>query len=122
MNKRVVKRRAGEYQYREGEKKLYWIWWVIGPLIQVIVTLPLVFKRIHLRAILITSAFFIAAMFSLENLAIYWGWWIWNEQKLWGPKVLLVPLEEFLLYLIAVPAVITIQILLFKLWAKILGR
>ncbi len=122
MNKRVVKKGAGEYQYREGEKKLYWIWWVIGPLIQVIVTLPLVLKRIHLRALLITSAFFIVAMFGMENLAIYWGWWIWNEQKLWGHKVLLVPLEEFLLYLIAVPLVIVIQILLYKLWVRILGR
>lgn len=97
-------------------KSLYWIWWVIGALVQTLLTLPAVFRQIHWRALGITAAVFIASMFILENVAIYYGWWIWNEQKLLGLHVLLVPLEEFLLYFVAVPSVITLLALWEKFW------
>ncbi len=111
MNDRASDPRPGGTRYRAGEKRLYWIWWVIGPLVQILALWPLVRERIHVRALLVTSACFILMMFCLENTAIYWGWWIWNEQKLLGPKVGLVPLEEFLLYWVAAPSVIVLQAL-----------
>lgn len=110
MSNRILRRKRGSYRYHEGQRRLYWIWWLLGVLAQVLVSLPWVFKQLHLRALVVTSVCFILLIFGLENLGIYLGWWIWNEQKILGIKVLLLPLEEFLLYFVVVPSVLIIQI------------
>ncbi|MEW6515764.1 MAG: hypothetical protein AB1439_02500 [candidate division FCPU426 bacterium] len=102
----------GSVTYREGRKRLYLIWWVVGVLVQVLACLPVAWKRIRWRALLWTSLGFLGLMFAVESLALYWGWWVWNEQLLWGVKVGVVPLEEFLLYFLVVPSVITLQALI----------
>lgn len=101
----------GSIRYASGRKRLYLIWWVVGVLAQIAACLPAAWKHLRWRALAWTSLGFIALMFCVETLALYWGWWIWNEQLLWGPKVWLVPLEEFLLYFLVVPSVVTIQVL-----------
>lgn len=101
----------GSIRYRAGRKRLYLIWWVVGVLAQILACLPMAWKRLKWRALGWTSLGFVVLMFGAENLALYWGWWVWNEQLLWGPKVWLVPLEEFLLYFLVVPSVVSIQIL-----------
>jgi hypothetical protein len=82
---------------------------VVGTLVQILVTLPGVWKRIQGRALLLTSLGFVALIYAVESLALYWQWWVWDEKQLWGIKVGLVPLEEFLLYLLVVPSVATLQ-------------
>jgi len=114
--------KPGDYHYREGQKKLYWIWWVIIPVIYILSMLPVVIKRIHWRALVVTSGLFILSMVVLENIALYYGWWIWNENKLLGPKVLLVPLEEFLTYFVGGPFLVVCQILIRKFWEKMLKK
>ncbi len=114
--------KPGNYRYTEGKKRLYLIWWVIGTLIQVLLTLPFIWKRINFKAFAWTFLIFIVLMFSVESLALYWGWWVWNEQELWGIKVGLVPLEEFLLYFLVVPSLVTIQNLIELTLEKIIKR
>jgi len=103
-------------------KQLYWFGWMIGTLVQVLICLPWVWKRIHWRALAMASAVFVPIMFITENLALHWGWWVWTDDKLLGPKVLLVPLEEFLLYFLIVPSLVAIQILLQKCIESWTGR
>jgi lycopene cyclase domain-containing protein len=112
----------GEYEYRDGKKGLYWVWWVAGSLVGVLAALPFLRKKIHGRALLVASVLFILSMFVSETLAIYQGWWIWNDQKLLGPKVGLIPLEEFALYFVCVPSVVVIQLFFQKLWESILKK
>jgi lycopene cyclase domain-containing protein len=111
-------KRTDQYTYRDGKKQLYWIWWVVAAFAFVFATLPLVYKKIHWRAFWLATAVFFISMFVLENMAIHQGWWIWNDQKLWGIKILWVPLEEVLFYIPAVPAVVIIQILFEEFWAR----
>jgi len=108
--------KPGSYTYRYGQKKLYLVWWLIGVLTQILLCLPLVIKRIHWCALAVTSIFFIVIMYVVETIALYWGWWIWNEQQLWGPKVGLIPLEEFLLYFLVVPSLVTFQSIIQVIW------
>ncbi|MBN1594596.1 hypothetical protein JW933_01585 [candidate division FCPU426 bacterium] len=109
MNNNSLQGKPGSFACREGKKRLYLVWWVAGVLLQVLASLPFVFKKIHWRALLLTSLVFLGIMYLSETLALYWGWWVWNEDLLWGPKVGLVPLEEFLLYFLVVPSLVCIQ-------------
>ncbi|NTV52966.1 MAG: hypothetical protein HGA76_08155 [Candidatus Firestonebacteria bacterium] len=109
---------GGRFEYREGKKQLYWIWWVVAASAFVTATLPWIYKKTHKRAFWLATGIFVFFMFALENLALYYGWWIWNDQKLWGIKVGLVPLEEVLFYLPGVPAVIVFQIFFECLWSR----
>jgi lycopene cyclase domain-containing protein len=96
-------------------RKLYWFWWLVGTAVWVAAALPWVFRKVRWRALLGTIAVFVVLIFASEIVAVHQGWWVWNEALLLGPKVLGVPLEEFLLYFFVVPAVVVIQHLLERL-------
>lgn len=115
MSNQSLRRPRGAYRYQEGQRGLYWFWWLLGVCAQVVILLPGVIKSLHFRAMLTTSCLFVVLIFVLENLGIYLGWWIWNERKILGPKVLLLPLEEFLLYFVVVPSVLIILVYCFKI-------
>ncbi len=112
--------KPGSYAYREGQKRLYLIWWVVGTLVEIAAVAPWVWRQVNWRALAMTSGLFLALIFGVENLALYWGWWVWNESELWGPKVLLVPLEEFMLYFLVVPSVVSLLLLIRKMALKAL--
>jgi lycopene cyclase domain-containing protein len=90
----------------------YWGWWLIGSVIFILAALPWVGKRICWRALGWATAIFVSLMFLSESIALHWKWWIWNEDILWGPKVLQIPLEEFLLYFAIVPLLAVMQIMI----------
>lgn len=101
--------KPGSFFYRYGKKQLYLAWWLLGVFLQVFISLPFIIKRIHWKALSLTSLVFIVIMYISETIALYWGWWVWNENQLWGPKVGLIPLEEFLLYFLVVPSLVAFQ-------------
>lgn len=103
------KGRAGNYSYKKGPKGLFWFWWLVAFTVFVVTSLPWIWKQIHWRALLVSSAIFIAMMFAGESLALHYGWWVWNEHQLLGPKVFLIPIEEFLAYFIIIPFMVVIQ-------------
>jgi lycopene cyclase domain-containing protein len=90
-------------------KKLYLIWWVLGTLAVIAGLLPFFRKKIDWSALLKTSAIFIVIMTAAESAGLYWKWWIWNPAQLLGPKVGLIPLEEFSLYFLVVPLLVVFQ-------------
>lgn len=108
---------SGEYS-KEIEKRLgelpskgkgYWGWWLIVTVSFAAAVLPWFWRNTHWRALGVTTAIFATMMFVVENWALYWHWWIWNGKIMWGPKVGLVPLEEFLIYFAIVPALVAMQ-------------
>jgi lycopene cyclase domain-containing protein len=101
--------KPGSFVYRYGKKQLYLVWWLLGVFLQIIISLPFIIKRINWKALGLTSLVFIVIMYASESIACYWGWWVWNENQIWGPKVGLIPLEEFLLYLLVVPSLVAFQ-------------
>jgi len=112
----------GNYRYRAGRKRLYLIWWVVGVAVQVGVSLALARKHVHWRAMLWSSLIFVVFMFMVESLALYWGWWVWNEQTLWGIQVGVIPLEELLLYFLVVPSLVGIQSIVQAILAAQAGK
>lgn len=90
------------------KKQLYLIWWVLGVAVQILAGLPLVLKAVSWKAVGLTSLVFIPLMMTVESISVYWGWWVWNEDKLCGVKIGLLPLEEVVLYLLVVPSVVVL--------------
>ncbi len=86
-------------------KQLYLIWWVLGVAAQILLSLPMVMKTISWKAVGLTSLVFVPLMFAVESVSVYWGWWVWNEDKLCGLKAGFIPLEEVALYFLVVPSV-----------------
>lgn len=111
--------KPGQFSYKAGDKKSYLIWWVLGVAVQIALMLPIVIKRLSWKGLLITSLVFLPLMYIVESIGLYWGWWVWNESQLWGIKIGLVPLEEFLLYFLVVPSVVIIQTAVYMVKMKL---
>lgn len=88
---------------------LYWLWWLIGCAGVLAGALPWLYRNIRWRALAWVTAVFVALMFACESAALHFNWWIWNEAQLLGPKVGLIPLEEFLLYFMVPPVLAILQ-------------
>jgi lycopene cyclase domain-containing protein len=95
-------------------KPLYLVWWVAGVLVQVTLSLPFIYKEIHWRALLIASGILTVVMTVVESIALQYRWWYWDHERLIGIDVGNIPLEEFVLYILVVPSVVSIQLLVHK--------
>ncbi|MCD4814366.1 lycopene cyclase domain-containing protein [bacterium] len=109
MPENNVDGKPGSFSYRHGQRRLYLVWWLLGVLIQVIAGLPFCLKKIQWKSLLWTTLVFLVIMTISETIALHWGWWIWNENQIWGVKIGLIPLEEFLLYFLVVPSLVVFQ-------------
>lgn len=36
----------------------------------------------------------------IDTLAIRWNWWAWSATKCWGVRILEIPIEEFVLFVL----------------------
>lgn len=64
-------------------------------------------REVDWRAAFATVAVFELVVFPAEMISVGRGHWVYNEARIWGPKLLGVPIEEPLLYYVF-PALIVI--------------
>ena len=96
-------------------KPKYWAgpvfpWWATL-LLPFLVVLWFLYKaakdRVNWKAAFATVAVFELVVFPAEIFSVSRGHWVYNDAKIWGPKLFGVPIEEPLLYYIF-PALIVI--------------
>lgn len=62
--------------------------------------------RINWRAAFATVIVFEFVLGSAEVYSVSRGHWVYNEARIWGPKLLNVPIEEHLLYYLFPPLIV----------------
>lgn len=91
-------RSDGTFSYRKGK------WWPLWSLLLVpflIILIPLyraVREDINWKATWLTVLVFEAVLLPAEWYALTRGHWVYNEARIWGPKIFGIPIEEPLLY------------------------
>lgn len=94
---------GGRFVYRRGEKRPLWALLLVPFLA---VSLPLVRSvrgRVNWAAAWATVGVFEAALLAAEYYSLQRGHWVYNESRIWGPKVFGIPIEEPLLYYLFPP-------------------
>lgn len=96
----------GWFTYRRG------IWWPLWALLMVpflFVFLPLyrfVKKDVHWKAAWLTVAVVEVVLMTAESYSLKRGHWVYNEARIFGPRIFGVPIEEPLLYYLFSPLII----------------
>lgn len=62
--------------------------------------------RVHWRAAFATIVVFELVVGTCEIYSVSRGHWVYNDAKLWGPKLFSVPIEEHLLYYVFPPLIV----------------
>ncbi|MBL8992471.1 MAG: lycopene cyclase domain-containing protein [Spirochaetia bacterium] len=63
-------------------------------------------KGIDWGSVWMTVMLFLVTLGLIEHLAIYRGYWVYNEARLLGPKIFGVPIEEWVIYYIFPPILV----------------
>lgn len=98
---------GGAPRYEAGKK---FAWWGTLLLPFLLILLPLyraLREEVDLKAALATVLLFEVVVFPAEAFSVWRGHWVYNEARIWGPRLFGVPLEEPLLYYVF-PALIVI--------------
>lgn len=96
----------GGFEWKKGK------WWPLWSLFMVpflLVFLPLyraVRQEVNWFAAWGTVLVFEAIMLPAEWYALRRGHWVYNEQRIWGPKIFGIPIEEPLLYYLFSPLIL----------------
>ena len=101
-----IERKNGRFEYAKGK----WVpWWallfipflvVFGPLYRFVKT-EVNWKAAWLTVLVCEAVMMVAEWYSLKR-----GHWVYNEQRIFGPKVFGIPIEESLLYYLFSPLII----------------
>lgn len=96
----------GGFRYRKG------VWWPLWALLMVPflgVFLPLyrfVRAEVNWKAAWMTVAVFEALLMFAEYYSLQRGHWVYNESRIFGPKIFGIPIEEPLIYYLFSPLII----------------
>ncbi len=96
----------GKFEYKKGT---WWPLWALFMVPFLLVFKPLysfVKKEVNWKAAWLTVLVFEAVMMAAEYYSLKRGHWVYNENRIFGPKVFGVPIEEPLLYYLFSPLIL----------------
>lgn len=98
-----------EFSYWRGKKFPWWATLLVPFMAAALFLYRTVREEVDVRALLCTVLVFEAVVFPAEIFSVSRGHWVYNNAKIWGPKLFGVPIEEPLLYYIF-PAIIVVTV------------
>jgi len=61
---------------------------------------PRRWRMVRRRPYVLSLAAFVAFGTTVDLVAIWLNWWVWSTTRCWGPKIIGIPIEEFILFII----------------------
>ena len=92
--------------YHRGKRFPWWATLLLPFLLLLAVLYRIVRERVNWKAAAATIGVFELVVFPAEVFSVWRGHWVYNDARIWGPKILNVPIEEPLLYYVFPPLIV----------------
>ncbi len=103
---RFDRRADGAPTYARGRRRPAWMLLAIPFVALMAMLLPVVRRRVHWMACLLTVGLFELVMLPVEHWSILRGHWVYNEHRILGPLFWGIPIEEPLIYYLLPPILV----------------
>ena len=106
-------------RYGRGKKWPAWALLAIPFAMVMVVLYPLVKRKVNWRACWLTVLVFEVMMLPVEHYAVILGFWVYNTNRLLGPEIWGIPIEEPLIYYFLPPMMV---VMAFELVTGLLNK
>ncbi|MFA6092252.1 MAG: lycopene cyclase domain-containing protein [Elusimicrobiota bacterium] len=96
----------GGFEYKKGDWRPDWPNLLLPFLAVFMLLYRFAKEHVDWRAAFCVVGLFECVVFPAEIFSVHRGHWVYNEARIWGPRVFGVPIEEPLLYYLFCPLII----------------